>query len=75
MKLTLAGVVLGLLLSSCGSVGVDHNVKVEPTEHTIRVEPIQVTVDINVKVQVEEELDDLFDFREDLSDDGKGGGA
>ena len=45
---------LGLLMTfaGCGSVTVKH-----------QVEPIYITVDINVKVQ--QELDDFFDFEDE----------
>jgi len=48
-------VVVALLASSCG-----HTVDVKP----IRVEPIHVTMDVNIRV--DKELDQFFAFEEEL---------
>ena len=56
LLLTIAFLAL-LPLASC-----THKVQVEP----VKVEPIHLTIDINVRV--ERELDDFFDFEDDASD-------
>ncbi|MFW5802821.1 MAG: YnbE family lipoprotein [Verrucomicrobiota bacterium] len=44
-----------VLLAGCGPLRTEHRVQTDP----IRVEPIEINV--NVRVQVERELDDFFD--------------
>ncbi len=52
--------VLALTWIAAGAACTSHTVKVEPIE----VKPIHMTVDINVKV--DRELDDFFDYEEEL---------
>lgn len=54
MKLSWGAAVFGMLfmLSACGTVRVKHE-----------VEPIYITVDVNIKVQ--QELNDFFDFEDE----------
>lgn len=49
---------IGLMLTACGTITVKH-----------QVEPIYITMDVNVKV--EKQLNDFFDF-EDQSKSGSG---
>jgi len=55
--LAAAALLTTMLLLGC----THHEVEVKP----IKVEPIHITIDINVKVEVEKELDDFFDFEDD----------
>lgn len=56
MKIRTIPMTLGLL----AAVGCSANVKVDPVE----VKPIKMTIDINIKV--DRQLDNFFDFEEDL---------
>jgi len=60
-----AGFALALLPLACTS----HRVTVDPIE----VKPIQVTVDVNVKVQ--RELEEFFEFEDEVDPDKGGGGT
>jgi len=46
------------LCSAC----TQHRIQVEPikTEHVIRVEPMEMTINVNVNVRVDKALDDFF---------------
>ncbi|MBI1371197.1 MAG: YnbE family lipoprotein [Phycisphaera sp.] len=46
-----------LLLAGCKT---EHKIEVEPVE----VKPIHITVDVNVRVKVDKELDNFFDFQD-----------
>jgi len=50
-----------LLLGGC----IEHRVKTEPIE----VKPIHITVDVNVRVKVDKELDEFFDFQDTSTPD------
>lgn len=69
-RIALLAVALSLATFGCKT---SHEIEVKPTEHTVKVqvEPIKINVDVNVKVQVEKELEDVFDFRKDLSGGAK----
>ena len=46
------------LCSAC----TQHKVQIEPikTEHVVRVEPMEMTINVNVNVRVDKALDDIF---------------
>jgi len=58
MKKWVVACVASLLLMSCARVTVD----------PIKVEPIHITMDINIKV--DRQLDDFFDFEDEIEGDG-----
>ena len=69
-RIALLVTALSLAVIGCKTT---HEIDVKPTEHTVKVqvEPIKINVDVNVKVQVEKELEEVFDFRKDLSGGAK----
>ena len=50
--------VSAFICSSC----TQHKVQVEPikTEHVVKVEPMEMTINVNVNVRVDKALDDFF---------------
>ena len=63
----LAAIPIALALGGCKTQHkVEHEVKGndKPVKAEIEVKPIHITVDVNVKVQVEKELANFFDFQE-----------
>jgi hypothetical protein len=52
------------LLPGCNTT---HTVKMEPVK--VEVEPIHMTLDINVKV--DKQLDDFFDFEDEFEEGGE----
>lgn len=62
---TVAVILAAVLLAGCTY----HTVKVEPIE----VKPIQITVDVLVKV--DKQLDDFFDYQEEDETPGTGTGG
>jgi len=59
----LAGVIV---LAGC----IHHTVDVKP----IKVEPIYMKIDVTIREEVKQDLDDVFDFKDDAkSGDGNGG--
>jgi hypothetical protein len=48
-------VVAALSIPACN---IEHDVDVKPTHHTVKVEPIFMTIDINLRVQ--RELDEFY---------------
>ena len=57
-QLEMSCLILLIFLSGCGTVKVKHE-----------VEPIYITVDINIKVQ--KELEDFFDFEDEAEETKK----
>lgn len=51
-------IVSAFLCSAC----TQHKVQVDPikTEHVVRVEPMEMTINVNVNVRVDKALDDFF---------------
>lgn len=59
----------GLLVATLSLVGCK-------TEHTIRIEPIEVKpITLNINIRVEKELDDFFDFEKTMATTATNQGA
>lgn len=57
---------LGFFLSACST---SHEIEVKPVETVHKIEPIHITIDVNVRV--EKALDDFFDEIEAAEDKAK----
>lgn len=62
----ITGLALWLGLASCTK----HEVDIKPTQHTINVEPIFMTIDVNIRIQ--RELGEFFDYESGPVDTSKG---
>lgn len=57
---------LGVFMSACST---SHEIEVKPVETVHKIEPIHITIDVNVRV--EKALDDFFDEIEAAEDKAK----
>ena len=56
-------IILSAVLSVvCLTACTQHKIQVEPikTEHVVEIKPMEMTININVNVRVDKELDDFF---------------
>lgn len=56
------------ILAACRT---KHEIDVKPTQHTVKIEPIYMTVDVNLRVQ--KELDEFYEDIEGSSPPPSGG--
>lgn len=58
---TLVPVLALALLPSCAKVDTTHKVE---TNSVVEVKPIHATIDVNIRVQVERQLEEFFEFED-----------
>lgn len=63
-NISISAAALALLAALCLTAGcTQHRVQVDPikSQHEVTVKPMEMTINVNVKVQVDRALDDFFE--------------